>query len=113
MIYRVLTGAIIEFWSEADRSHIRYESPMAGAGSTLGGLMWALHLPAPDFDNPKARFWFTEAGWDQVGRELVAEGRRRGYVIKVIRRKNPRRSQIVHQDAWQLALLPLRGDRKR
>jgi hypothetical protein len=112
VIYRILTGSISEFWSAAAQETIRFESPLLGAGSTLGGVMWALHLPAPDFDNPRARFWFTEAGWDKVGREVVAEGRRRGYVIKVIRRKNPRRSQIVYRDAWQVALLPLRADGK-
>jgi hypothetical protein len=62
MIYRVLTGAISEFWSTAAQETIRFESPLLGAGATLGGVMWALHLPAPDFDNPRARFWFTEAG---------------------------------------------------
>ena len=81
-------------------------SPLIGAGSTLGGLMWELHLPAPGITNPRARFWFTERGWDRVGRHLVREGRRRGYVIKVIRRKNPRRSQIVFADTLQVAILP-------
>jgi hypothetical protein len=26
----------------------------------------------------------------------------------VIRRKNPRRSQIVYQDEWQIALIPVK-----
>lgn len=113
MIYRILTGVIDEYWSWSEKEYVRVELPLRGAGAPLGAMMWELHLPAPDFDNPRARFWFTEQGWDRVGRALVAEGRRRGYVIKVIRRKNPRRSQIVYQDDLQLALLPLKAPGRR
>jgi hypothetical protein len=65
----------------------------------------------PDIANARARFWFTELGWDRFGRALVGEGRRQGYVVKVIRRKNPRRSQVVYADEWQMALLPRKGAR--
>lgn len=113
MIYRILTGAADAYWNPFTQEYVRELSPLIGAGSTLGSMMWELHLPAPDFDNVRARFWFTERGWDRFGRPLVAEGRRRGYVMKVIRRKNPRRSQIVYQDQWQVALLPLKHDQQR
>lgn len=109
MIYRILTGTPDGYWNVATGEYVREPSPLIGAGSTLGGMMWELHLPAPGFDNRRARFWFTERGWDRFGRPLVAEGRRRGYVMKVIRRKNPRRSQIVYEDEWQVALLPMRS----
>ena len=42
-----------------------------------------------------------------------AETGQRGYVIKVIRRKNPRRSQIVYRDELQLALLPQKEANRR
>jgi hypothetical protein len=108
MIYRILTGAYDEYWDDAKQSYVRTPIPMLGAGRTLGGMMWELHLPAPAITNERARFWFTERGWDRFGRALVSEGRQRGYVVKVIRRKNPRRSQIVYEDEWQVALLPLK-----
>ena len=110
MIYRILTGVTDEWWDADEQAYARRPLPMAGAGRTLGGMMWELHLPAPAINNERARFWFTERGWDRFGRELVAEGRRMGYVVKVIRRKNPRRSRIVYADEWQMALLPARGD---
>jgi hypothetical protein len=109
MIYRILTGSYVQYWDEARQTYVQRPFPMLGAGSTLGEMMWELHLPAPDFDNPRARFWFTERGWDRFGRALAGEGRRRGYVVKVIRRKNPRRSQIVYADEWQVALLTAKG----
>ncbi|MCC7021954.1 MAG: hypothetical protein IT338_03960 [Thermomicrobiales bacterium] len=106
MIYRILTSAPDRYWSLERGEYVNEASPLLGAGTTLGGVMWALHLPAPDIANPRARFWFTERGWDRVGREVAAEARRRGHVVKVIRRKNPRPSQIVFADEWQVALLP-------
>ena len=106
MIYRILTDAFSEIWDEERQVIVRRHLRMIGAGRTLGGLMWELHLPAPDFDNVRARFWFTERGWDRFGRALAAEGRRSGHVVKVIRRKNPKRSRIVYADEWQVALLP-------
>jgi hypothetical protein len=112
MIYRILTGSYVNRYDREVHDFVLWQRPMAGAGATLGGVMWELHLPAPDFDNPRARFWFTERGWDRFGRAVVREGRRRGYVIKVIRRKNPRRSQIVYADEWQVALLPLNAARR-
>jgi hypothetical protein len=112
VIYRILTSTNNEYWNPSMQKYVQEPSPLLGAGSTLGGMMWELHLPAPDFDNPRARFWFTERGWDRFGRALVGEGRRRGYVVKVIRRKNPRRSQIVFADEWKVALLPLKGKLK-
>jgi hypothetical protein len=110
VIYRILTEASDEWWDWEQQAYVRRPLPMLGAGKTLGGLMWELHLPAPTITNPRARFWFTERGWDRFGRVLASEGRRRGYLVKVLRRKNPRRSQIVYADAWQVALLPAADD---
>jgi len=38
---------------------------------------------------------------------------REGRVVKVIRRKNPAASQIVYQDALQVAIIPLKQKQKR
>jgi hypothetical protein len=113
MIYRILTDAFDEYWDKDRQIVVRRSLRMIGVGSTLGGLMWELHLPAPDFDNERARFWFTERGWDRFGRKLASEGQRAGHVVKVIRRKNPKRSQIVYADEWQMALLPVETARRR
>jgi hypothetical protein len=113
VIYRILTGVEDEFWDRERQIYVREPLPLLGAGATLGSMMWALHLPAPAIANERARFWFTERGWDRFGRALANEGRRRGYVIKVIRRKNPHPSQIVYADAWQMALLPLKTQARR
>ncbi len=110
MIYRTLTGTTDEHWDSSQETYVRRPAPMLGAGTTLGGMMWELHLPAPDITNPRARFWFTQRGWDRFGRALASEGRLRRYLINVIRRKDPRRSQIVFADTWQMAVLPDKGE---
>jgi hypothetical protein len=61
--------------------------------------------------NPRTRFYFTEAGWQKYGRQMYAAARQRGHTIRIIRRKNPAKSQIVYQDAYQVALLPGRARR--
>lgn len=110
MIYRVQIG--VESKHGLLDGHGRLElvvhGTLTGAGSVLGGVMWDRGLPAPGFDNPRARFYFTEDGWRQVGRHVAAAGRQVGYVVQVIRRKNPRRSEIVFRDRLQVALLPNR-----
>jgi len=93
-----------EFWDRERQAYVREPLPLLGAGATLG---------EPDISNGRARFWFTERGWDRFGRALASEGRRRGHVIQVIRRKNPHPSQIVYADAWQMALLPLKTQARR
>ncbi|MEJ2375193.1 MAG: hypothetical protein P8Y71_07115 [Pseudolabrys sp.] len=76
---------------------------------TFGAEMDRRGLRAPPLSQPRARFYFTERGWAQVGRHVAAAARRDGYVVKVIRRKQPRRSQVVYRDDLQVALLPGRG----
>ena len=68
-------------------------------------------LKMPNIANPRARFYFTEAGWDQVGKAVAANARREGRVVRVIRRKNPEASQVVYQDALQVAIVPLKRRR--
>ena len=65
-------------------------------------------LPGPSISNRRARFYFTELGWQRIGRFVATNAGRRGYVVKVIRRKQPSRSQIVYRDDLQVAILPRR-----
>lgn len=77
-------------------------------GACWGGL--ALYawddLYMPTLRNPRARFWFTEAGWHRYGQYVVGEAMHSGRTYRVIQRKNPPRSEIVYRDKWQVALLP-------
>jgi hypothetical protein len=57
--------------------------------------------------------YFTETGWEQVGKTVAANAQREGRVVKVIRRKNPEASQIVYQDALQVAIIPIKHKTKR
>jgi hypothetical protein len=81
-------------------------------GAFLAGIA-GFDLKMPNITNPRARFYFTEAGWEQVGKAVAANARREGRVVKVIRRKNPEASQIVYQDALQVAIIPLKHKTKR
>jgi hypothetical protein len=103
MIYRIVVDECLE-------------GIPAGQGR-LGGLMNShflsrlldvLGVRPPGFDSRKARFYFTQAGWRCVGRVIAVEARRRGHVVRVIRRKKPRASQVVYCDALQVAILPSR-----
>jgi hypothetical protein len=108
MIYRILvdTTDVIE---NADGTFALTKC-LRGAMAELCDVMADLHLPSPSrLQNSRTRFYFTERGWRRIGRRIAAEARRRGHTVKVIRRKNPRPSQIVYEDKLQLALLPNRG----
>jgi hypothetical protein len=72
-----------------------------------GAIAWATSdLRAPSIKNERARFYFTERGWAEIGRRVTADARKAGHLVKVIRRKEPDRSQVIYRDALQLALLP-------
>jgi hypothetical protein len=70
-------------------------------------------LRAPLIQNSRARFYFTERGWDKVGRFVASHARKKGFLMRVIRRKNPSASQIVYQDDLQIALLVSNGWKKK
>lgn len=85
---------------------------LIGAGfGTLANVMDERGLRTPALMNARARFYFTELGWRQVGRFVASRARQMGHAVKVIRRKNPRSSEIAYRDAYQLALLPSRSRR--
>jgi hypothetical protein len=69
-------------------------------------------LPSPDKVHPRARFYFTEAGFRRFGEEIIADAKAHGQVLRVEKRKNPSRSEIVWQDEWQVAILPAKKRKK-
>jgi hypothetical protein len=115
MIYRIITefrmakgrydakrGAFVWRWVVPEN---REYQRMIGAGECFGEIMFARRLRSPLIQNRRARFYFTERGWDEVGRYVAREAQEKGFLIRVIRRKNPEASQIVYRDAFQVALL--------
>jgi hypothetical protein len=84
------------------------DQKMTGAGDCFGDIMFARGLWAPLIQNPRARFYFTERGWEKVGKFVASDARQKGFLMRVIRRKNPPASQIVYQDDFQVALLHAR-----
>jgi hypothetical protein len=72
----------------------------------LADTMDEYGLDAPAIQNTRARFYFTEKGWQAVGRHVAAEARRMGHTLQVLKQKNPDRSRIVYADHLQVAVLP-------
>ena len=91
----------------------RNDQEMTGAGDCFGAVMFLHGLRAPLIQNPRARFYFTERGWNKVGRFVAGYARKKGFLMQVIRRKNPSASQIVYQDDLQMALLPSNGWKRK
>lgn len=81
------------------------EGHMGPSSAGIRGECWR-GLPAPALTNKRARFYFTELGWHKVGQHVYAEAKRRGHVVSVLRRAEPKASQVVYRDEWQVAILP-------
>lgn len=120
MIYRIITEFRMIEGGVYDPEQKKYDwnwvlpkeheyREMTGAGECFAEVMFLRGLRAPLIQNSRARFYFTERGWDQVGRFVAAHARKKGFLMRVIRRKNPPASQIVYQDALQIALLHSNG----
>jgi hypothetical protein len=107
MIYRILIDTVA--YQHDPATQVLH---MAPSGTRLRGVFTAgfsqglADIPFPRITNPRARFYFTEIGWDTYGRHVAAAARQHGHTVRVIRSKNPDRSQIVYQDDYQLAILP-------
>ena len=83
--------------------------PMAEPALNYAMGSKVLGLKAPKkFGNFKARFWFTEAGWQKYGIPLCKIAAEEGLQVVVKKEKNPDKSRIVYRDRWQVALLPPR-----
>jgi hypothetical protein len=111
MIYRILIDDRYREWDEEKQVWYWTGHELRGAAYGVSDLMWALKLPVPPVTNTRARFYFTELGWRKIGRLLASEAKRRGHLVQVIRRKNPRRSQVVFADKLQLAILPSKSQK--
>jgi hypothetical protein len=108
MIYRILIDTIAYDRDEQGRFVRERPSGTNMRGAFTAGLSEGLgDIPYPNISNPRARFYFTELGWKRYGRRMYAAACRRGHTIRVVRRKNPARSQIVYRDAYQVAILPM------
>jgi hypothetical protein len=107
MVYRLLIDTIN---AKRDLETGQWRDEPSGTnlrGVFTAGLSEGLgDIPYPHITNERARFYFTEAGWQTYGRHVYAAAVRRGHQIRLIRRKNPAKSQIVYQDTYQMALLP-------
>jgi hypothetical protein len=107
MIYRILIDTVAHEFDDATQTAHEYPSGTNLRGAFTAGLSEGLDdIPYPHITNPRARFYFTEAGWQKYGRPMYAAALQRGHTIRVVRRKNPAKSQIVYQDAYQVAILP-------
>jgi hypothetical protein len=107
MIYRILIDTVAHTFDDDMQTMHEFPSGTNMRGAFTAGLSEGLDdIPYPRISNPRARFYFTEAGWQKYGRPMSAAARQRGHIVRVIRRKNPASSQIVYRDAYQVAILP-------
>ena len=77
-------------------------------GLLLGNIMLSLGFKGPGKKNinPRARFFFTERGWELYGRKTLEVATKLGYEPRIERKKNPKRNQVVYCDQDQVAILP-------
>jgi hypothetical protein len=104
VIYRIVAETFDVAWDEATQQSRLVSGGLQGAFSA-GVTQGFGEVPTPRLANRRARFYFTEVGWKQFGQAILAAAREEGRMVRVIRRKNPRKSQIVYQDAYQVAIL--------
>lgn len=111
MIYRILVNYRYCGLDLSTGKIVEREGSLTGVGTA--GLITNPRLKAPEFENRRARFFFTEKGWRTIGQSIVSEAKRRGHLVQVIRRKNPAKSQVFYQDPDQVAILPSHLKRRR
>jgi len=111
LIYRILCNSVTIAPRQLDQPEIILQNGQL-MGAHMAGVL-GFDMKLPHITNPRARFYFTEDGWEKVGTAVAANARREGRVIKIIRQKNPLASQIVYQDALQVAIIPLKHKTKR
>jgi hypothetical protein len=56
--------------------------------------------------DPRLCLYFTELGWERIGRAVAVQARRLGHEVKVRRQRQPDASRIVHRDELQVAVMP-------
>ena len=55
--------------------------------------------------NPKAKFYLTELGYKKFAKAIISSAKIYKQILKVISRKNPKRSQICYKDKYQVAII--------
>ncbi len=103
-----LEAFIIDFYSRSKQETEKCDMRLKTV-ELLAMDMIELGLKGPFLHNKKARFYFTEYGWDNIGRELASRARQRGYGVKIIRKKQPKRSDVVYHDPYQVAVIESKG----
>lgn len=107
MIYRVTAEGhdVTKEGKHWDKFKLEITLSRIGGVWAVGGL--DIDVPFPKGKHhPKARFYFTEAGWRRSRKMILAQAKEQGKKVRVECRKNPKRSEIVYQDKWQVSLLP-------
>ena len=110
MIYRILCDSDVGVREEPDGTISSIPGGRLKGAFTAG--VSGFNLKSPTFEHPRARFFFTEAGWKQVGKTVAANALVEGRIIKVIRQKNPHASQVIYRDDLQVAIVPLKKNTK-
>jgi hypothetical protein len=117
MIYRILIDNCADVYPDPGPTGWPADGQvfLSGPGRALGDFMEEVRLPEPrklrkrrtaTLKSRRVRFFFTEVGWRKCGCKVLAEARRRGHSVRVIRRKDPNSSQVVFRDRFQVAVLP-------
>jgi hypothetical protein len=85
MIYRILIDTVAHEVDETTQIEREYPSGTNLRGAFTAGLSEGLDdIPYPRITNPRACFYFTEAGWQKYGRPMYAAARQRGHTIREI-----------------------------
>jgi hypothetical protein len=112
MIYRILADQQEGVWDEQSQRVVWRPSGTRLRGAFTAGISGGLgDIPYPRIQNPRARFYFTELGWQKYGRFLYDSATQQGHTVRVIRRKNPEPSQVIYRDPYQVAILPRKRER--
>jgi hypothetical protein len=112
MIYRILADQQEGIWDEATKTVAWRPSGTRLRGVFMAGSSGGMgDIPFPQITNPRARFYFTELGWQTYGRFVYDSATQLGHTVRVIRRKNPDPSQVIYRDPYQVAILPRKRQR--
>lgn len=93
----------------------RQEKVLVGLTSIpeLADFLEEITLRAPKkLRNPRATFYFTKIGYKLFGKRIATKAHELGYDLSLTGVRNIGRANIVYQDEFQMAILPI-GKRSR
>jgi hypothetical protein len=99
MLYRIEIPQNIA-WDENEKEKLRWFGPTGAVAYKGPGP--AAELICPKFRSKKAKFYFTQKGWSNIGRHVAAQLKQLGIVHRVIKRRD-REVSVVYRDAMQVA----------